>query len=374
LNSNVLESCNGLLRTVSDSSANVVANTAALNANAHLRSVTLIGTGTQTLALTAAKLAANTTVLGKISNTSYSITVSDTAAHVAANIAALNANTHLTSITLTGTGTQTLALTAAQVATATVALGKITNASYIVNRTAADGSNTLIAHGSGDTLVGGSGTTTLVSNAAGNTLRAGTGTTVASYANNTLTVDLVTASTSDTLTGINNVVVSGNSATVIGGSGTQKLMASGTADTLTAGTGTTTLTNTGTGGFYDYNTGAGQAVIANGASTNASASNELDFGSGITDNKLWFEHVGNDLQIDLMGTANKVDIAGWFSSPGNQLQEITAGGLKLDSQVSQLVQAMATYSANNTGFSPAVATQAPNDPALQSAIAASWHA
>jgi hypothetical protein len=426
--------------TVSDSSSNVVANIAALNANTHLRSVTLTGTGTPTLALTAAQLAANTTVLSKISNTTYSITVSDTAAHVAANIAALNANTHLTSITLTGTGTQTLALTAAQVATGTVALskisnatynitvsdtaanvaaniaalnanshltaitltgtgpqtltlttaqfnadtvalGKITNASYIVNKTATDGSNTLIAHGSGDTLVGGSGSTTLVSNAAGNTLRAGTGTTVASYANSSLTVNLATgrasvngSSTSDTLTGINNVVVSGNSATVIGGSGTQKLTASGTADTLTAGTGTSTLTNTGSSGFYDYNTGAGQAIIVNGASTNASASNELDFGSGITDNKLWFEHVGNDLQIDLMGAANKVDIAGWFSSAGNQLQEITAGGLKLDSQVSQLVQAMATYSANHTGFNPSVATQAPNDPALQSAIASSWHA
>ncbi len=32
------------------------------------------------------------------------------------------------------------------------------------------------------------------------------------------------------------------------------------------------------------------------------------------------------------------------------MQEITAGGLKIDSQISQLVQAMATYSANNTGL------------------------
>jgi hypothetical protein len=76
--------------TVSDSSANVVANIAALNANTHVSSVALSGTGTQTLALTAAQLAANTTILGKISNTTYSITVSDTAAHVAAHIAANN--------------------------------------------------------------------------------------------------------------------------------------------------------------------------------------------------------------------------------------------------------------------------------------------
>ena len=77
-----------------------------------------------------------------------------------------------------------------------------------------------------------------------------------------------------------------------------------------------------------------------------------------------------------MGTTNDVTIDNWFGSVGNQLVEITAGSLKLDSQVAQLVQAMATYSANNPGFDPTASgnTQAPNDPTLQAAIAAAWHA
>ena len=45
---------------------------------------------------------------------------------------ALNANANLTSIALTDTGTPTLALTAAQVASDTVALSKITNATYTI--------------------------------------------------------------------------------------------------------------------------------------------------------------------------------------------------------------------------------------------------
>jgi hypothetical protein len=49
---------------------------------------------------------------------------------------------------------------------------------------------------------------------------------------------------------------------------------------------------------------------------------------------------GNDLQIDVMGSQSKLTISGWFSSAGDQLQEITADGLKIDSQVSQLVQAI----------------------------------
>jgi hypothetical protein len=76
-----------------------------------------------------------------------------------------------------------------------------------------------------------------------------------------------------------------------------------------------------------------------------------------------------------VGTQTEVSIKDWFSSGGNQLQEITAGGIKIDSQVSQLVQAMATYSASNPGFDPAVSgvSTIPNDSNLQSSLAAAWH-
>jgi hypothetical protein len=52
-----------------------------------------------------------------------------------------------------------------------------------------------------------------------------------------------------------------------------------------------------------------------------------------------------------------------------------AGGLKIDNQVSQLVQAMATYSANNPGFDPTASSihTIPNDTNLQSSVAAAWH-
>ena len=76
-----------------------------------------------------------------------------------------------------------------------------------------------------------------------------------------------------------------------------------------------------------------------------------------------------------MGTNSAVTVNGWFSNAGNNLQEITAGGLEIDSQVSNLVQAMATYTAGNFAFDPTASgnTQAPNDPTLQTAIASAWH-
>jgi hypothetical protein len=67
--------------------------------------------------------------------------------------------------------------------------------------------------------------------------------------------------------------------------------------------------------------------------------------------------------------------ANWFSSTSpDQLQEIMAGGLKIDNEVSQLVQAMATYSSNNSAFNPTSSGAVmPSNSTLQSAIAAAWH-
>ncbi len=167
--------------------------------------------------------------------------------------------------------------------------------------------------------------------------------------------------------------MSGSGDTLTASSGNATLTATGNNDTLIAGSGTSTLSATGSSDFYQFGRGAGQAIIVNGASANTSASNELDFAAGISNQQLWFLKSGNDLQIDVMGSSSKTTVAGWFTSPRSQLSEITAGGLKLDAQVSQLVQAMATYSSNHSSFNPMIASQAPNDTALQNSIAAAWH-
>jgi Ca2+-binding RTX toxin-like protein len=151
------------------------------------------------------------------------------------------------------------------------------------------------------------------------------------------------------------------------------------ANTFIFGQGTESATGgtTSSGGngnnTYLVSSNTGRASIS--ANASAGSTNELDFTGGITDENLWFLQSGNDLKIDLIGTSTQVDVAGWFSSSSNQLQEITAGGLKIDSQISQLVQAMATYSSNNPGFDPTSSSisAVPNDTNLQSALSAAWH-
>jgi hypothetical protein len=95
---------------------------------------------------------------------------------------------------------------------------------------------------------------------------------------------------------------------------------------------------------------------------------------GLTGNGSASQGQGSAADMPLMGTESHVTVSGWFASLTSQIQEITtADGVKLDGQVAQLVEAMATYAADNRGFDRTAVAHAPNDPTLQNAIAAAWH-
>jgi hypothetical protein len=121
---------------------------------------------------------------------------------------------------------------------------------------------------------------------------------------------------------------------------------------------------------YGFGRGSGDEQIILGFGAHA----DLDFGSGVATNQLWLTQSGGNLRIDIMGTHDQVTIAGWYTNPASQLQEIaTADGSMLDTQLQKLVGAMASYSAAHPSFNPTTATQAPSDPTLQAALAAAWH-
>ncbi len=109
---------------IADTAAHVAADIDALNANSHITTIALSDPGTPALTLSVAQLS-DATALGEIT-TPYTIAVSDTAAHVAAAIDALNANAHITTIALTDPGTVTLTLTIATALNDARVLGEIT--------------------------------------------------------------------------------------------------------------------------------------------------------------------------------------------------------------------------------------------------------
>jgi hypothetical protein len=145
-------------------------------------------------------------------------------------------------------------------------------------------------------------------------------------------------------------------------------------DVLFGGSGNDVLTGGGGNDTYQFGPGGGQDRVVNGTAASTGPSGELDFGAGVRADQLWFQRNGNDLSIAVMGSHDLVTVAGWFTGAGAQLQEIkTADGMTIGAGVSQLVQAMATFSSSHTGFDPTIATQAPGDSGLQLAIATNWH-
>lgn len=182
----------------------------------------------------------------------------------------------------------------------------------------------------------------------------GDGTTVAGNMGDEAGADTVRAAlASDTLaTNVVNPVGTGNAQALAGDKAANVITASGPNDTLTG----------------DANrVGAGHGVTTAGG--------EVDFGAGITDQHLWFLRSGNDLQVDLMGTTDHMTISGWYADNARQQVQSfdTADGMKLDTQVVQLVSAMAAYSSTHPGFDPTQATQVPDDRTLQATVAAAWH-
>ncbi len=118
---------------ISDHAASVSTNFDALNADTRVSSITLTNSGTPILTLSAAQAVGDATAFAKITNASYAIGIADTAADVSAALDALNADPKVSSITLTDNGTPTLSLTVAQALDDTTALGEITNTDYAIS-------------------------------------------------------------------------------------------------------------------------------------------------------------------------------------------------------------------------------------------------
>ncbi len=99
--------------------------------------------------------------------------------------------------------------------------------------------------------------------------------------------------------------------------------------------------------------------------------NEIEFGDGITPDKLWFERVANDLRISILGTNDGMTVEGWYLNKHRPLEEIeTANGYELeDKKIELLVQAMAAFSPL-PGSGNVLPTEMPQE--LQATLAAAW--
>ena len=209
------------------------------------------------------------------------------------------------------------------------------------------GNNTLDAGSGDDTADGGDGNDTLTGGSGNDVLRGGNG------------IDSLDGGSGD-----DQLLGGASNDTMTGGSG---------ADQLTGGLGTDTLSGGSGNDLYNFLRGDGQDTISD-ADAASGNQDRLLFGTTINPLDLVLSRQANDLRLAIHGTTDVIAIQNWYTSPTtNQIEDLQAGNGQhlLNTQVDQLIQAMASFS-QQTGLTwDQGINQQPQQ--VQTILAASWH-
>jgi Ca2+-binding RTX toxin-like protein len=233
------------------------------------------------------------------------------------------------------------------------------------------GNNTLSGGTGADTLIGGAGDDTYVVDNVGDVVTENTGEGVDTI-RSSVTYTLGANVENLTLTGTSGIKATGNALDNVlsGNTGANTLTGNAGNDTLDGGAGADILIG-GTGNdTYQVGLGYGAETIQENDAT-ADNIDVLQFLGGISADQLWLRKVSNNLEVSIIGTTDKATISNWYL--GNQYHveqfKTSDGKTLLDSQVQNLVSAMA-------GFAPPAAGQttltAAQQTALAPVIAANW--
>ncbi|MBC7377662.1 MAG: putative Ig domain-containing protein, partial [Burkholderiaceae bacterium] len=159
-------------------------------------------------------------------------------------------------------------------------------------------------------------------------------------------------------------VINGNSAanTLNGGAGNDTLSGGAGKDTLVGGTGDDT---------YFLGRGFGADTVQENDATPGNQDMAL-FDAGIATSQLWFKHVGANLEVSVIGTSDKLVVSNWYTDGKYRVEEFKTsnGATLLESQVQNLVSAMAAFAPPATGQTTLSASYTAS---LAPVIAANWH-
>ena len=159
-----------------------------------------------------------------------------------------------------------------------------------------------------------------------------------------------------------NNVLTGNSATNVltGVNGNDTLRGALGNDTVNGGSGNDT---------FLFGRGDGQDLVQD----NSGSADKLLYDAGINPLDLVISHQANDLRLTIHGSPDRVTVQNWYVGTVNRTETIQAGNGQtlLSTQVEQLIQAMAGFTAQTGLTWDQAIDQQPQD--VQTVLAASWH-
>ena len=115
-------------------------------------------------------------------------------------------------------------------------------------------------------------------------------------------------------------------------------------DVIAGGAGIDVLQGESGSDLYRIARGDGEDRIIESRSDPADV-DVVQFGSDVAFDQLWFDRSGDDLRVSIVGTADRFTIEGWYLENPGRIEEFRSGDghLLLESQVQNLVQAMASF-------------------------------
>lgn len=285
------------------------------------------------------------TMIGGLGNDTY---VVDVATDVVTELANAGTDTVQSSVTLTlGANVENLTLTA----------------TTAINGTGNTLDNALIGNSAANTLTGGAGNDSLNGNAGADTMVGGAGNDTYFVDN---TADVTTEAASEGIDTVNSTLAwtlgsnlenltllgsttlngAGNTLDNIltGNSGINTLTGNAGNDTLDGGAGADTLIGGAGNDKYVMGRGYGAELVQENDAT-AGNTDVMQFLSGVATDQIWFRKVGYDLEVSIIGTADKSTVQNWYVGSQYHVEQFKTsdGKTLLDSKVQDLVSAMASF-------------------------------
>ncbi len=207
------------------------------------------------------------------------------------------------------------------------------------------GNDRLNGGGGVDTLVGGTGNDRYTVDNIGDLIVESTGEGI-DHVFSSVSYTLAEHVENLTLTGTASVSGVGNELDnlLVGTSGNNTLNGNGGNDTLDGQAGIDQLLGGAGNDVYLFGRGYGSDRVRenDAASGNTDA---LQFLTGIEADQLWLRHIGNNLEIALIGSTDKLTIENWYLGNPYRVEQfkLADGRRLLESQVENLVQSMASF-------------------------------
>ncbi len=163
----------------------------------------------------------------------------------------------------------------------------------------------------------------------------------------------------------------GGNDTLSGGLGNDILNGQDGQDLLIGGLGNDSLNGGAGNDQYRLERGCGADTLTDVDSLAGNLDVLMFADATVARDQLWFRQVNSDLEVRIIGTADRVTVKGWYTATANQVEEVRtqAGDVLTSANVQALVNAMAAFSVPKLGNTSLTAT---HHAALDSVSAARW--